>query len=606
MARAITDRRDMEFILYEQLEVENLFKTGRYEEFNRKMCDMIIAESAKFAIDEVLPTYSLADREGASFDDGKVKAPPCFHRPYELARKGDWFGLTKNVEYGGQGLPHVIAQAAREYLIGANYAFSIYPTLAEGAGIMIELFGTKKQKELFLENLYNGKWAGTMLLTEPEAGSDVGNLCTSARKNPDGTYSITGDKIFISNGDQDITENIIHPVLARIEGAPKGVKGISLFIVPKILVNDDGSLGEPNNIVCTRLEEKMGLHASPTCCMTLGGKGECKGFLLGRENRGMEIMFHMMNEVRLEVGSQSFALASTAYTHALNYAKERLQGRDLESKKDPGAPQVPIIRHPDVRRMLLWMKSHVEGMRSLIYYVAYGMDREKCAESDEIREYYNDIISLLTPVVKAYCSERGFEICVQAMQVFGGYGYTKDYPLEQLVRDCKISSIYEGTDGIQAMDLLGRKMMMKNGAAFKSLVAEMEKTIEIAGKNKELENLVTPVKKALENFKETAESITSKVKSPALKYAFSFAFPFLDVTGDMIMAWMHLWRASIAAAKLPVAKSKGKKKDAAFYDGQIKTAAYYIRSVLPVTMGKMESIKICDPSIVDMDEKSFG
>ena len=606
MARIITDKRDMEFILYEQLEVENFFKSGKYKEFNRKMCDMIIAEARKFAIDEVLPTYSLADREGALFEDGKVKAPPCFHEIYKLARKGDWFGLTKNVDFGGQGLPHVIAQGAREYLIGANYAFSIYPTLAEGAGIMIELFGTKKQKKLFLKNLYNGKWAGTMLLTEPEAGSDVGNLSTSARKNPDGTYSISGNKIFISNGDQDITENIIHPVLARIEGAPKGVKGISLFIVPKIWVNDDGTLGKPNNIFCTRIEEKMGLHASPTCCMTLGGKEDCRGFLLGEENRGMEIMFHMMNEVRLEVGSQSFALASTAYTHALNYAKERLQGRDLENKKDPNAPQVPIIRHPDVRRMLMWMKSHVEGMRSLIYYVAYGVDKEKNAKSDEIREYYNDIISFLTPVVKAYCSERGFEICVQAMQVFGGYGYTKDYPVEQLVRDCKIASIYEGTDGIQAMDLLGRKMMIKNGAGFTALVREMEKTMEIAGKNKELENLVEPMKKALENFKDTAVSITSKVKSKALRAAFSFAFPFLDVTGDMIMAWMHLWRASIAASKLPEAKSKGKKKDAAFYDGQIKTAAYYMRSVLPVTMGKMESIKICDSSIVDMNEKSFG
>ena len=292
-------------------------------------------------------------------------------------------------------------------------------------------------------------------MTEPQAGSDVGALTTTAVKNPDGTYSITGNKIFITNGEYDLAENIIHPVLARIEGDPPGTKGISIFMVPKIWVDEDGSLGEPNDVVCTGIEEKMGIHASSTCSITLGGKGKCRGLLLGEECQGMKIMFYMMNEARLGVGFQAFNYASTAYLYALNYARERIQGRDLESGKDPEAPQVPIIQHPDVRRMLLEMKAYVEGMRSFVYYVGQCLEREALAASEEEKAFYKGFGDLLTPLVKAYCAQRGFDVCVQAVQVYGGYGYIKEYPVEQLVRDCKITSIYEGTDGIQAMDLLG-------------------------------------------------------------------------------------------------------------------------------------------------------
>ena len=473
MVQLIADQRDINFVLYEQLEVGNLLKTKRYKALNREMFDMIISEARNFTIKEILPTFADGDREGARFEKGQVKVPECFHRPYKLFMEGEWNLMKDAPEMGGQGLPHIIAQAAAEYLMGTNFSFSIFVMSGHGIAKMIDLFGSEQQKKLLLKNLYAGQWCGTLLLTEPNAGSDVGSLTTTAVKNPDGTYAITGNKIFSSNGDHDLTENIIHPVMARLQGAPQGTQGLSLFLVPKIWVNDDGSLGEPNDVVCTGIEEKMGLNASPTCSMALGSKGLCRGMLLGEENQGMQYMFRIMNESRLEIGAQGFSHASAAYLYAVNYAKERLQGKDLEAGKDPDAPQVPIIRHPDVRRMLLWMKAYVDGMRSLIYYVNLCFDREACAENQEEKERYSGLIELLTPLVKAYCTHHGFSVCEQAVQVYGGHGYTKEYPVEQLLRDCKIASLYEGTNGIQAMDLLGRKLGIKKGTVFKNLLQEI-------------------------------------------------------------------------------------------------------------------------------------
>ncbi|MFW5636165.1 MAG: acyl-CoA dehydrogenase [Thermodesulfobacteriota bacterium] len=617
MAQMITDRRDIDFVLYEQLGIEGILKAPKYKGMNRKMFDLVVNEARNLAVKEIQPTYVEGDREGVTFDNGTVKVPECFHRVFDLFREGEWIALTKDPDRGGQGLPHVIAQAVTEYLVGANYAFLTYSILANGAGKMIELAGTEQQKRLFLKNLYTGKWGGTMVLTEPEAGSDVGNLTTTAVPNEDGTYSITGSKIFITNGEQDLTENIIHPVLARIEGAPKGTKGISLFLVPKIWVNDDGSPGEPNDVVCTGIEEKMGIHASPTCSLTFGGKGQCRGMLLGKENQGMKIMFLMMNEVRLEVGTQGFTQAAVAYMHALDYARERRQGRDLAAGKNPDAPQAPIIQHPDVRRMLLWMKAHVDGMRSLTYWVAHTFDRIECTEDPEERARLDHLVSLLTPVVKAYCSERGFEVCVQAMQVYGGYGYTRDYPVEQMARDSKIASIYEGTDGIQAMDLLGRKLGLNDGAAFMDLLGEMNQAVAVARERPELAEMADRVDLGIRRLGETALHIGKTARSDEFKTAFAHALPFLEVMGDLILAWMHLWRAGLAAPKLakmlddttdPKERARiiAKKKEAAYYDGLVKTAAFFINTILPVTFGKMEAIRIGEAAAVDIDEKSFG
>jgi alkylation response protein AidB-like acyl-CoA dehydrogenase len=616
MAQLISDRRDIDFVLHEQLNAEALCKYPKFNGLNKKTFDLLISEARNFAIKEILPTFAEGDREGARFENGKVKVPACFHRPYKLLREGEWIAMTAAPELGGQGLPYCVYQAASEYLVGASYAFTLYGSLCFYAGELIEHFGTEKQQEIFLGKMYSGQWGGTMQLSEPQAGTDVGALTTTAVKNPDGTYSLTGNKIFITGGDQDLSENIIHPVLARIEGAPPDTQGISLFIVPKIWVNEDGSLGQPNDIECTGIEEKMGIHGSATCQMALGSKGECRGLLLGEENKGMRVMFHMMNAARLAVGFIGFISASAAYMYALNYARERHQGKDLEQLADPNAPQVPIIRHPDVRRMLLWMKSHVEGMRSLIYWTSAMIDKQACSDDEEEKDYLQGIIDLLTPVIKSYCSDRGFEICVEAMQIYGGYGYTQDYPVEQLLRDCKIASIYEGTNGIQAMDLLGRKLGMKNGAVFLNFMAEIQKTTAEAKKIPVLAEMAARVDEAVNRLGEIAMYLGQTAMSPDVKVAFAFAKPFLDVIGDTCLSWMHLSRALVAVPKLeklvggldPEARQRKAEtnKNAAFYEGQVQSAKYFINSILPITLGKMNAIAAGDGAAVDIPESAFG
>ena len=616
MVQVIADRRDIDFVLYEQFNAEALTKHEKFADFNKKTFDLIIKEARNFAVKEILPTFAEGDREGVRLENGQVKVPACYHRPYRLFREGEWTAMVADPEVGGQGLPYCVSQAAAEYLVGANYAFTLYGVVGYSAGELIEVYGTDQQKRLFLKKMYTGQWSGTMQLTEPQAGSDVGALTTSAVKNPDGTYAITGNKIFITAGDQDLTENIIHPVLARIEGAPKGTKGISLFIIPKIWVNEDGSLGEPNDIVCTGVEEKMGIHGSSTCSMALGSKGNCRGLLLGEENKGMQAMFYMMNASRLAVGFIGFTCGSAAYMYALNYARQRLQGRALESMRDPNAPQVPIIRHPDVRRMLLWMKAHVEGMRSFIYYVNSLLDRQACTDDQAKIEYYQGLIDLLTPIIKSYCSDRGFDFCTEAVQVHGGYGYTRDYPVEQLLRDCKIASIYEGTNGIQAIDLLGRKLGMKGGLVFMNYLAEIQNTTGIARSIEGLEELASRVDDAANRLGEIAMHRGKTALSADFKVAFTFAKPFLDVMGDVCMAWMLLWRATLAGPKLiklvggldlETRQEKAvKNKEIAFYEGQLQTAKYFINSILPITMGKMNAIEAGDAATVDIPEASFG
>ena len=603
MAQLIADRRDIDFVLYEQLETDAMIRLDKFKDFNKKTFDMIVTEARNFAIKELLPTNAEGDKEGLGFENGQVRVPQCFHRAYELFVEGEWTSLTEDPEWGGQGLPNNISQAVAEYLIGSNWAVANYAGMGHGTGKMIEIFGTRKQKDIFLRNLYTAKWGGTMLLTESQAGSDVGALTTTAVKNSDGTYAITGNKIFITNGEHDLAENIIHPVLARIEGDPPGTKGISIFIVPKIWVDADGSLGDSNDVVCTGIEEKMGIHASSTCSMTLGGKGQCRGLLLGEERQGMKIMFYMMNEARLGVGFQAFNYASAAYLYALNYARERIQGRDLEKGKDPNVPQVAIIRHPDVRRMLLGMKAYVEGMRSFVYYVGQCLDMEILATDEEQRAFYKGFGDLLTPLVKAYCAQRGFDVCVEAVQIYGGYGYIKEYPVEQLVRDCKITSIYEGTDGIQAMDLLGRKLGMAEGRVFMNFLGEIQKTIALARDTKGLEEISAEVERAVNRLGEVALHIGKSALSPQFKVAFAHAFPFLEVMGDVVMAWMLLWRAALAKQKLD---GGAKKKDIDFYEGQLKTAEFFIQTILPTTHGKMNSIVKSNGSAVEISEAAFG
>ncbi|MBC2743416.1 MAG: acyl-CoA dehydrogenase [Desulfosarcina sp.] len=581
MAQELAERRDVDFVLYEQLELDKLIKHDRFKEFNKKTLDLIITEARNLAVKELLPANMPGDREGCNFDSGTVKVPDAYQRIFELYREGEWIALADDPEAGGQGLPVTAACAVNEYFNGANTSFCMYPGLCHGAGKLVELFGTDKQKDLYLEKMYTGRWGGSMLLTEPEAGSDVGALTTSARKNADGTWSITGSKIFITGGEQDLTENIIHPVLVRIEGAPAGTKGISLFLVPKIRVNDDGSLGEPNDVVCTGIEEKLGIHGSATCSLTLGGKGKCRGTLLGEENKGMRVMFHMMNEARLGVGIQGFAMSSAAFSYALNYARERKQGKNLLQMMNADAPQVPIIQHPEVRRMLMWMKAYVEGMRSFVYYLGSCFDRVTIAADEEDRDHWQGLIEMLTPVVKAYCTDKAFEVCTQAVQIYGGYGYTMEYPVEQYLRDSKITSIYEGTNGIELL---------------KAMALKMEKAVNRLG--------------------ETTLNLGTTAMSPKVMTAFAFAQPLLEVTGDVIMGWMHLWRAVAAISGLEkhagsldpaVRKEKAEKnKHAAFYEGKLRVAEFFIHTLLPAAMGKMDAINSTCNAAVEIPERSFG
>ena len=603
MAQVIADRRDIDFVLFEQLAVDRLLEYNNFSCFSKKEFDMIISEARTLSIKEVLPTNQEGDKDGVRFDKGKVIVPECYHRPYRILAEGGWTSMNAGSQWGGQDLPEVINRAALNYLWGANYCLSNYGTMGHGTAFMIEHFGTDEMKQLFLEKLYSAKWGGTMLLTEPRAGSDVGALTTRAAKNPDGTYTITGAKIFITNGEHDLTDNIVHPVLARIEGAPSGTRGISIFIVPKMWVNPDGSLGGPNDVVCTGVEEKLGIHSSATCSMSLGEKGNCRGYLLGNENEGMKIMFYMMNEARLNVGFQGYCYGSAAYLYAANYAKERIQGKDLMAPKGDDTPSVAIINHPDVRRMLMWMKSHVDGMRSFVYYVYALFDHLAAEQDGDTAEKYQDLIDFFTPLVKAYLSQKGFDVCVQAMQVYGGYGYTAEYPIEQLLRDCKITSIYEGTDGIQSIDLLGRKMSLKNGLLFQRFLTEVRETIAEAKQETSLGPMADDLATTLDQLERVGVELATTAASATRKKAFALSFPFLEATGDVIMAWMLLWRACVATKALA---EKPKKRDQDYYNGIIKTAEFYIHSLFPATLGKMRAIQHQHPAAIDIPDTCFG
>ena len=601
MAQVVADRRDVDFVLHEQLNVAQLSEFEEFADFNKKTIDLVVSEARNLAVKELLPCMKEADEKGCTFNNGEVKVPEVFHRVYDLFKQGEWIAMCDNPEYGGQGMPATVAMAANNYFNGANYPFMLHNILIHGAGKLVERFGTDRQKELFLEKMYTGELGGSMLLTEPEAGSDVGALTTKAVKNNDGTYSITGNKIFISSGDNDLVDNIVHPVLARIEGEPEGTAGISLFLVPKFWINNDGSTGEFNDIVCTGIEEKMGIHGSPTCSMSLGSKGQCRGTLLGKENRGMSAMFVMMNEARLHVGMQGFSCASASYLNALNYARQRVQGKHLQSSKD--AAGVPLIQHPDIRRTLLTMKSYSEGMRSILFYIGMLEDMITTGKDETQNAKNQGLIDVLIPIAKGYITDRAFEMCSHGIQIFGGYGFTKEYPQEQLLRDCKITQIYEGTNGIQAMDLLARKLFLNKGQAFKDLMDEIKTTVDKAANMPELKDFSVSFDKALTQLKEVAGNIGNTLRSENMMNAFANATPFLDVTGDVTMAWMLLWRAKVANEKL---EQKPKKKDIEFYGGLIKSAQFFINTILPVTKGKMDAILLSDTSAVDISEDAFG
>jgi hypothetical protein len=505
--------------------------------------------------------------------------------------------LPDAYDFGGQNAPVVMNFACYTLFYAANASLSIYMGLSHSAGKLIEIFGTDAQKKKYMQPLYEGRYGGTMVLTEPQAGSDVGATRAKAVKNPDGTYSIVGGKIFISSGEHDLTENIVHLVLARVEGAAEGTKGLSCFIIPKHRVNDDGTIGEGNDVSCGGVEHKMGIRGSATCVLNFGDNGACRGELLGPEHKGIVVMFHMMNEQRILVGLQSLALASTGYLHALDFARERKQGSQFGTRNPE---QVPIITHPDVRRNLLWMKAYTEGLRALILYAVYGMDRESVSIDEAEKKKWQQIVGLLTPISKAYTTDRAFEVCTTAIQVLGGYGYTKEYKVEQFARDCKITSIYEGTNGIQALDLFGRKIRMENGAALAAVLAEMKAAVAEAIGVGELAPYAEEVGKSICALEDISKFLIERCAGDDAYLTSSWATPYLEIFGDIALGWMFIWQAKKACDN-----KAANSADAPFYDSKINTAKFYISSLLPRVYGKIEAIKRYDRSFLAMGEAIF-
>ena len=477
MADYLVDFRDVQFVLYEMLGVDKLCEREKYQDFNKEIMDMVLEQGLKFSKEILAPINDVADKEGCKFEDGKVSMPQCFHDAYKQYCEGGWAGISSSPDFGGQGMPSAIGIAVAEFFIGSCCSFGMTPGLSRGSAGLIESFGSDELKAIYCEKMYTGEWAGTMCLTEPQAGSAVGDLKTTAKKKGD-DWIINGTKSFITSGDHDLTENIIHLVLARTEGAPAGIKGISLFVVPKFRVNDDGSLGELNDVVCGNIEHKMGIHASSTCTLNFGDNDACVGYLVGEECAGIKCMFQLMNEARIGVGMQGMGQAGAVYMGALAYAKERIQGVEITEMRNVDAPRVPIIDHPDIRRMLMLMKAYTEGCRALLYQTAYYVDLAETAADEEEKEGYEMMIDLLTPICKAYSTDVAFRVSEWGIQVLGGYGYCSEYPMEQYMRDIKILSIYEGTNGIQALDLLGRKIAMKGGMLFMKYVMELNDFIE--------------------------------------------------------------------------------------------------------------------------------
>jgi len=588
------NEKDIFFILKDQLNYGSLCELDRYQELDEDTLDMLVAEAVKFARAEIEPLQEIGEQWGVVFKEGQVRCAPEFREAFKIYGENGWTAAARDPEYGGQGFPHMMRIVINDLMYGAAQSFNMAPSLTHGAAHLIESFASDKLKERFVPKMFGGEWAGTMALTEPGAGSNLAATRTMAFRDGD-DFKIKGGKIFISWGDHDLTENIIHLILARIEGAPEGVKGISLFIVPKFRVLPDGSLGEPNDVICTGVEKKLGLHASPTCSLSFGDNYDCIGYLCGEENRGLAHMFQMMNAARINTGVSGMTLASTAYQNALAYTRERIQGSDVARRK-PG--YIPIIGHPDVRRMLLWMKAMVDGMRSMLYTGAFWSDLALELDEGKEKKYYHSLIDFMTPIIKAYCSDMGFRVCEIAIQCLGGYGFCKEYPLEQYLRDAKIMSLYEGTNGVQSMDLLGRKMRINGGAPFKAFMGEIEGFCQKNMDNPILGKNVQSLSKATGRLGEVAGEMSDRAGADPLQWA-SYTYPALLCFGDITMSWRLLDMAIIAQQ----AMDAGRKNE--FYTGKLMQATYFTGVTLPLTMARLDTCIRKGREIVEMPEEAF-
>ena len=583
---------DMQFILHEVLNVSDQDITG-YDELEPDFTAAVMGEAGKLASEVLTPLNAVGDKQGCVLENGVVRVPEGFQAAFDQMRDGGWTGLDMPEQYGGQNMPYVMGIAVTEIFSAANQAFAMYQGLTHGAASAILVHGTDQQKDTYLPKMVSCEWTGTMNLTEPHCGTDLGLMRTKADPQEDGSFAVTGQKIFISSGEHDMADNIIHLVLAKIPGGPEGIKGVSLFIVPKFLVNEDGSLGDRNGVSCGSIEEKMGIHGNSTCVMNYDG---AKGWLLGEEHKGMRAMFTMMNEARIGVGVQGLAQAEVAYQNAVAYAKDRLQGRAVTGAENPDGPADPLIVHPDIRRNLMEQKSFTEGGRAFVLWAAELIDRAH-REGDKAAD---GLVSLLTPVLKGFLTDRGYDMTVQAQQVYGGHGYIEEWGMSQFTRDARIAMIYEGANGVQALDLVGRKLAADGGThvmAFFDLVKNFIKENE--GDEKLKAGYLEPLKAASKDLQAAGMYFMQNgMKNP--NNALSGSYDFMHLFGHVCLGLM--WARMAKAAQAALDAGKG---DADFYRAKLATGRFYMARSLPATALHLARIQTGADTVMGLEAAQF-
>ena len=594
MATYTAPLRDLRFVYEELFDAEEITALEAYRDATPDLVSAIYEEGAKLCQNELFPLNRSGDEEGCHFENGNVRTPEGFRSAYATYVDGGWGGLNCAPEFGGQGMPHSVNIALEEMLCSANLSFSTYPGLTRGVYRALRVFGSEAIKQLYLPRLVSGKWSGTMCLTEPHCGTDLGLLRTRAEPTKQDNYRITGTKIFITAGEHDLTENIVHLVLARLPDAPKGIKGISLFLVPKFVPDEQDEPGVRNSVTCASIEHKMGIKASATCVMNLQ---EATGWLVGQPHRGMHAMFTMMNDARLGVGMQGLGIAEIAYQAAGAYAKERLQGRSITGTKQPDKPADPLIVHPDIRRILLTMRSFTEGARALTCWVARNLDFRDEAETEEARQAADDFVQLMTPIVKAFLTDYGFEVTNMGLQVHGGHGYIRETGVEQYVRDARITQIYEGANGIQALDLVGRKMPAHTGRYLRSFFHPVQRWIEEQSTNTELQPFVLSISKAFGRLQlATGHIAQAGLRNPDEGGA--AASEYLRLFG--LVALGYLWARM---AQISIEKQGGDGN--AFYAAKIVTARFFMERVLPQTGSLFAAIMSGSSTMMELPDETF-
>ena len=583
---------NIRFVLNDVLNAGSLSDIPDYEEATSDLVDQVLEEGAKICEEVLFPINQSGDEEGCTFKDGDVITPKGFKEAYQAFTEGGWCGVSSDPEYGGMGLPQLVNTVMQEMICSANFSFGMYPGLSQGAYDALHLHGSDEQKETYLPKLISGEWSGTMCLTEPHCGTDLGLIRTKAVLNDDGSYDITGTKIFISAGEHDLSENIIHLVLARLPDAPEGVKGISLFVVPKFLPDDMSR----NPIHCGSIEHKMGIKASSTCVMNMEG---AKGWLVGEPHKGLKAMFTMMNAARLGVAMQGLGIAEVAYQNGLAYAKDRLQMRALDGEKYPDKPADPIIVHPDVRRMLLTSKAFCEGARAMSYWVGMNLDISLKHPDADKRQEADDLVALMTPILKAYQTDMGFEIASLAMQIHGGHGYIWEYGVEQYARDARIAMIYEGTNGIQALDLVGRKMGAHMGRYLRRFFHPVQEFIEFHQSNNEMQEFIFPLAKSFAKLQQSTAMIAQKgLKDPNEAGAAS-----VDYLRQFALVTMgYMWAQMVVAAQEKLSEGSDNKS---FYESKIKTARFFFARMLPEADWHFKALMAGAESLMDIKEAEF-